>query len=124
MANNCDEFQTFGKQQQEAARAAAASLAKGFQSIAAELLDYSQKSLEASSGQLEKLLQAKSLDDAVRIQSEYVKSARESFVAQATKISDLYTSLAKEALKPAESVIATIQSASAPVKGKAAAAAE
>ena len=124
MANNLDEFQTFGKQQQEATRAAAASLAKGFQSIAAEMLDYSQKSLEASSAQLEKLLQAKSLDDAVRIQSEYVKSAHESFVAQATKISDLYTSLAKEALKPAESVIATIQSASAPVKGKSAAAAE
>jgi phasin family protein len=119
MANNLDEFQTFGKQQQEATRAAAASLAKGFQSIAAEMLDYSQKSLETSSAQLERLLRAKSLDDAVRTQSEYVKSAHESFVAQAKKIGELYTSLAKEALKPVESVIATVQSASVPIRAKA-----
>jgi phasin family protein len=116
MNDNFKEFPKFGKEQMEAASTAAASLAKGFQSIAAEMTDYSQKSLETNSAYVEKLLRAKSLDDAVRTQSEYAKSAHESLVAQATKIGELYTSLAKEALKPVESLIATVQSASAPIK--------
>jgi phasin family protein len=120
MNDNFKEFPKFGKEQMEAASTAAASLAKGFQSIAAEMTDYSQKSLETNSAYVEKLLRAKSLDDAVRTQSEYAKSAHESLVAEATKIGELYTSLAKEALKPVESLIATVQSASAPIKANAA----
>ncbi len=120
MNDNFKEFPKFGKEQMEAASTAAASLAKGFQSIATEMTDYSQKSLETNSAYVEKLLRAKSLDDAVRTQSEYAKSAHESLVAEATKIGELYTSLAKEALKPVESLIATVQSASAPIKANAA----
>src|ERR1700677_911486 len=120
MNDNFKEFPKFGKEQMEAASTAAPSLAKGFQSIAAEMTDYSQKSLETNSAYVEKLLRAKSLDDAVRTQSEYAKSAHESLVAEATKIGELYTSLAKEALKPVESLIATVQSASAPIKANAA----
>jgi phasin family protein len=120
MNDNFKGFPKFGKEQMEAASTAAASLATGFQSIAAEMTDYSQKSLETNSAYVEKLLRAKSLDDAVRTQSEYAKSAHESLVAQATKIGELYTSLAKEALKPVESLIATVQSASAPIKANAA----
>jgi phasin family protein len=114
MINNFDEFQKFGKEQLEAASTAGASLAKGFQTIAAETTDYSKKSLEANSAYVEKLLGAKSLDDAIRTQSEYAKSAYEGFVAQATKIGELYTSLAKEAFKPVESVVAKAKAAAAP----------
>jgi hypothetical protein len=41
MNDNFKEFQDFGKEQMEAASKAAASLAKGLQSIAAEMTDYS-----------------------------------------------------------------------------------
>ncbi|MGO9007620.1 MAG: phasin family protein [Beijerinckiaceae bacterium] len=114
MTNNFDEFQKYGKEQLEAASTVAASLAKGLQTIAAETTDYSKKSLENSSAFIEKLLGAKSLDNAIQIQSEYAKSAYEGFVAQATKIGELYTNLAKEAFKPVESAIAKVQSAVAP----------
>jgi hypothetical protein len=111
MTNNSDEFQNFGKGQIEAASIAATSLAKGFQTIAAETTDYSKKSLEANSAYLEKLLGAKSLDDAIQIQSEHAKASYEGFVTQATKIGELYIDLAKEAFKPVESVFAKVQSA-------------
>jgi phasin family protein len=114
MTNNFDEFQKYGKEQLEAASTVAASLAKGLQTIAAETTDYSKKSLENSSTFIEKILGAKSLDNAIQIQSEYAKSAYEGFVAQATKIGELYTSLAKEAFKPVESAFAKVQSAVAP----------
>jgi len=109
MANKFEEFQKMGTEQFEAATSVAASLAKALQTIAAETADYSKRSLEDNSAYLEKLLAAKSLDSAMQIQSEYAKSAYESFVAQATKIGELYTSLAKEAFKPVESVISKVQ---------------
>src|ERR1700733_13359134 len=109
MTANFDEIQKFGKEQLEAASSVAASLAKGFQTIAAETTDYSKKSLESNSAYVEKLLGAKSLDNAIQIQSEYAKSAYEGFVAQATKIGELYTSPAKEAFKPVESALAKVQ---------------
>jgi hypothetical protein len=109
MTSNFDEIQKFGKEQLEAASSVAASLAKGFQTIAAETTDYSKKSIESNSAYVEKLLGAKSLDNAIQIQSEYAKSAYEGFVAQATKIGELYTILAKEAFKPVETVFAKVQ---------------
>jgi phasin family protein len=111
MTSNFDEFQKFGKEQLEAASTAAASFAKGLQTIAAETTDYSKTSLETNSAYVEKLFGAKSFDDAVQTQSEYAKSAYESFVSQATKLGELYTNLAKEVFKPVESLIAKAQAA-------------
>ncbi len=114
MSNNFEEFQKYGKEQLEAATSVASTLAKGFQTIAAETTDYSKKSLESNSAFVEKLLGAKSLDNAIQIQSEYAKSAYEGFVAQATKIGELYTNLAKEAFKPVETAFAKVQAVVSP----------
>jgi phasin family protein len=114
MTNNFEEFQKYGKEQLEAATTVAASLAKGLQTIAAETTDYSKKSLESSSAFVEKILGAKSLDNAIQIHSEYAKSAYEGFVAQATKMGELYTNLAKEAFKPVETAFAKVQATVSP----------
>ena len=114
MISNLDECQKFGKEQLETASSVASSLAKGFQTIAAETTDYSKKSLESNSAYVEKLLSAKSLDDAIQIQSEHAKSVYEGFVAQATKLGELYTILAKEAFKPLNSVFAKVQAPETP----------
>ncbi len=42
----------------------------------------------------------KSVEKAFEVQSEYVKTAYECFVAHATKIGELYADLAKELYKP------------------------
>lgn len=49
----------------------------------------------------------------MRIQSDYAKSNYESFFAQAMKIGEIYTKVAKEALKPVENTIARVQAAAA-----------
>jgi hypothetical protein len=51
------------------------------------------------------LLGAKSYETAIQIQSEYWKTSYAGFVAQATKIGELYSSLAKEAFKPVETAV-------------------
>ena len=42
----------------------------------------------------------KTIDEAIKLQSDFAKSAYEDFVAQATKIGEMYSSLAKDAFKP------------------------
>lgn len=109
MFKNMEDIQKYSKDHMESATAAATAMSKGVQQIAAEATDFSKKSLESSSAFMEKLLGAKSLDTAIQIQSEFAKSSYETFVAQATKFGELYTSLAKEAFKPVEAVVAKAQ---------------
>ena len=111
MFKNLEDLQQFSKDQLDAATVTATTLSKGVQQIAVEATDYSKKSLESSTAFVEKLLGAKSLDKAVEIQTAFAKSSYESFVAQATKMGELYTNIAKEAFKPVEAAFAKAQSA-------------
>ncbi len=106
MPETFEEFGKYGKEFADSGLKSFASLSKGTQAIAVEAADYTKKSFENGSLFMEKLLSAKSFDSAVEIQSDYVKQSYEAFVAEATKIGDLYAELAKEAYKPFESVIA------------------
>ena len=101
-----DPMQKFGKDNMDMAMATFGAWTKNAQAIAAEFADYSKKSFEDSAAALEKLLGAKSLETAVAVQTEYLKSSYEDFVAGSAKIGELYAGLAKEAYKPFESAIA------------------
>jgi hypothetical protein len=79
------------------------------QAIFAEGADYTKKSLESRLALGEKLLGAKSFETVIQIQTEYAKTAYADFVAQATKMGELHSNLAKAAFKPAEQVIAAMQ---------------
>ena len=109
MVASLEEFQSFGKEQLEVTSSVAASLAKGFQTIAADTVGFSKKSIESNSAYVEKLLAATSLTDAIQIQSDYAKSAYDSFVAEATKIGELYSSFAKEAFRPMQTAFAKVR---------------
>jgi hypothetical protein len=109
MFTNFEEIQKLSKDHMEATTAAAASVTKGFQAIAAETSEYSKRSLESGSAYLEKLLGARKIEDAVQIQSDFAKTTYEGFVAQATRIGELYANLAREAFRPVESAFAKTQ---------------
>ncbi len=102
-------LQKFGKQQFEAVAKAATSLTRGWQELAAETTEFSKKTIAANTGMFERLLGAKTLDMAIRIQTDFAKSSYEDFVAEATKLGELYTRLAKEAFKPIETAYASVQ---------------
>jgi len=102
MVKNIDELQQFGKDNMDATLKSFGSLSKGMQAIVVELADYSKKAFEQGTAATEKLIGAKSLEKAFEVQSDYVKTAYEGFVAEATKLGELYTDLAKEAYKPFE----------------------
>ncbi|MEO3385931.1 phasin family protein [Mesorhizobium sp. CAU 1741] len=83
-----------------------AAMSKNMQAITVEATEYSKKAFETGSAAAEKLVSAKSVDKAFEIQTDYAKQAYEGFVAQATKMSELYAEMAKDAYKPFESVVA------------------
>lgn len=109
MAYEFEDIQKYGKEQFDAAAAATTSFAKTLQAIATETADYSKKTFENGSAFLERLLGAKSYDSAIQIQSEYWKTSYAGFIAQATKMGELYSNLAKEAFKPFENALAKVQ---------------
>lgn len=105
MVQNAEDFQKLGKENMDQAMKNFGTLSKGLQAIAIEVADYTKTSFEQGTAALEKLLGAKSFDQAVEIQQAYLKSAYEGAVAQATKIGELYSDLAKETFKPYEGLI-------------------
>jgi phasin family protein len=109
MFASVDGFQKFGKEQFDAASSFATLYSKNVQKLAAEAADYSKKSMEQGAAALEKLMGAKSLDKAIEVQSDYAKQAYEAYIAQATKVGEVYASLAKEAAKPFETAFAKAQ---------------
>jgi hypothetical protein len=102
MVKTLDEVQQLNKDGFDAALKAYGAWSKSWQAIAVEMTDYSKKAFEQGTATAEKLIGAKSLDKAFEVQSDYLKSSYEGFVAQATRLGQLYADLAKETYKPFE----------------------
>jgi phasin family protein len=101
-----EDMQKLGKDSMDMAMNSFGTLSKSAQALAVEIVDYSKKSIEGSAAAWEKLMGAKSVEKAMQVQSEYLKSSYEDFVAEITKLGELYVNLAKETYKPFESAMA------------------
>lgn len=101
-----EEFQNYGKEQFDAAVASAGTCSKSLQAIATAYTDYAKKSFEEGTAFLEKLSGVRSLDKAIEVQTDFAKTAYETFVAETTKIGELYKDFAKESYKPFEAFVA------------------
>jgi len=106
MIKNFDEIQKIKKEGMDAAMKSFGVWSKAFQALTTEASEYSKKSFDDMTAATEKLLAAKSVESAIEIQTDYVKSAYEGFMTEASKFSDLVADLAAQAYKPYESVLA------------------
>jgi phasin family protein len=106
MVKNFEDLQQVSKESVDLAMKSVGTVSKSAQAIAVEIADYSKKSFEDSTAALEKLFGVKSIEKAIELQTEYAKSAYEGFVAEATKIGEMYTAMAKESYKPFETMLA------------------
>ena len=108
-----EDIQQYGKEHLETVVASATTLQSGIQAIASAYGDYTKKSFEDTKSFVEKLSGVKSLDKALEVQTEFAKSAYETFVAESQKIAGLYTDLAKQTYKPLEGLVAKFTPAAA-----------
>jgi hypothetical protein len=105
MIKNYEDFQKLGQQNVDTAMKMFGEWSKGWQAIAVEMTDYSKRSFEEGTATVEKLLSAKSFEQAVEIQTGYAKRAYDDYMHQVSKLGGLYAELAKEAYKPVEKVL-------------------
>ncbi|WP_407174959.1 phasin family protein [Bradyrhizobium sp. STM 3562] len=101
-----EDFQNYGKEQFETFVASATNVQNGLSAIATAYGDYGKKSYEDTKSFVEKLSSVKSLDKVLEAETEYVKAAYETFVAESQKIAGLYGDLAKQVFKPVETLAA------------------
>ncbi|MBA3041742.1 MAG: phasin family protein [Alphaproteobacteria bacterium] len=111
---NFDEANKKGKEAMDAVLKNYSEVAKGFQAIATEATEYSKKSFQDVSSYVEALSGVKSIETAFELQTNFLKSSYENFVAEATKMSEMYADLAKTVYKPYEAPIAKATGMSMP----------
>src|SRR6202163_3162519 len=95
-----------GKEQIDTETASANTFPSGFQAIATAYSDYTKKSFEDTKSFVEKLSGVRSLDKAIEVQTEFAKTAYETFVTESQKIGALYGDLAKQSYKPFGGLVA------------------
>ena len=109
-SNQNSEHQQNGKEQIDTQTTSANTFPGGFQAIATAYGDYTKKSFEDTKSFVEKLSGVKSFDKAIEIQTEFAKTAYETFVAESQKIGALYGDLAKQSYKPFGGFVAKMTS--------------
>ena len=80
-----------------------------FEEIFTEGTDYTKKSMDMRTAFVEQLPGAKSLDAVIQIESEYARTSYTAFAAQATKMGELYSNLAKACFNPTELTMSNMQ---------------
>ncbi len=119
MNQQFEAVQKFGKDSFEATVKTLDVASTSTKAIVVETADYAKKSFEQNAATFEKLAGVKSLDQAIQIQSDYLKSAYEGFVAHSTKTRELYTKLAQDSFAPFGFLRSAAEAAVAPTKSAA-----
>jgi len=102
MVRTLEEMQKLSRDNVEATLKSFGAFSKGVQAIATEIADYSKKAFQDGAAATEKLIGTKSLDAAIAVQTGYLKTAYDGFLAQSAKLGELYAGLAQETCKPFE----------------------
>ena len=95
-----DGFAVNSKLNLEALADSVGAAAEAAQSLSAQAAAFTKKALEDHVAVSKKLAAAKSVQEALDIQTSYAKSAMEAYVTEMTKWSDSLTSSVQRSLKP------------------------
>lgn len=94
------EMNTHSKKNLEAVVASMTAATKGAEALGARALAYSKKSMEDHVTVAKSLAGAKSVQEAIELQTNFAKSAFEAYVAEVTKMSETMAASMKETVAP------------------------
>jgi len=100
VAKNYDQFLSYGRDTVEAYMKAANAAGKGVETLQSEVYSYSKHSVEESIAATKALMGTKSIHEAFELQTDFAKSAFDSYVGQMTKLSEIMLSAAKDTFQP------------------------
>ena len=99
------DIQKLGKDNYEAVLKSYGLVNQGIQEIGTSLSDYAKQAFADANVTFEKLVGAKTLEHAVEIQSQYAKVAYDKWMAEMTKVGEMYATVARDAYKPVEKAV-------------------
>jgi phasin family protein len=99
-AKGYERFAGFGKENMEAYMKAATTMTKAFEQINGEVMTFSKQHMEDSMSAFKAVLGARSFQEAWEVQSDFAKTALDSYISQASKLNELWLSSAKQAAEP------------------------
>jgi phasin family protein len=100
MTKSIETATSFGQENVEAVVASSKIATKAAETMGAEIAAYSKKAYEDSMAAAKELTSCKSVSDFFEKQTEISKTSIEGFVAEATKLNDMYAAAAKETFAP------------------------
>jgi phasin family protein len=95
-----DAFLGYGKENAEAVMKSATVAGKSAETINGEIYSYSKQSIEDTVAAAKAVMGSKSVHEAFEFQTDFAKSAFESYVAELSKISELATAATKDSFAP------------------------
>ena len=101
-----DQVQRAGKDGFDASVRSLVSGTRASRPLPLQLPTTPKKSFEDGTRALEQLIGVKSVEQAWEIQSQYAKKAFDAYVAHASKLSEMYVDLARNAYRPVEQATA------------------
>jgi phasin family protein len=102
------EINTHSKQNLEALVASVTAATKAAEELGAETVAYSKKAFEDQVAAAKSLAGAKSVQEAIELQTAFAKSALEGYLAQFGKVSELFAASVKETVKPLNERVAAV----------------
>ena len=105
MYQGFEHFQKVGQDGLDTTVRSFGEVNKGLQAIATEVTNYSKKAFEDGTRAFQQLIGAKSVEQAFEIQSQFAKKAYDAYVAELSKLGEMYVGLARNAYKPVESAL-------------------
>lgn len=94
------EANTLSKKNFEAVVASVTAATKGAEALGAETFAYSKKAAEDQVAAVKSLASAKSVQEAMELQTTWAKSALEAYIAQMSKASEIVSASIKDSMKP------------------------
>jgi hypothetical protein len=104
-AETLNDFQKLGSDGFDAAVRSYGEVNRGLQALTAKLTDNAKEAFEDAMRTFHQVVGAKSLQQAVEIQTQYVKRAYDTFVAEAPKVGELYWAVVQDAYAPFERAV-------------------
>ncbi len=95
-----DDVASFGKENVEVATQSGTILAKGAESLSGEFMAFSKKAMEDNIAAAKSVMAAKTIQEAVDLQSGYVRDVFGGYLAYTTKVGEMYTKIVQDAAEP------------------------
>lgn len=104
------ELSVQSKQNLEALTASATAAQKGAEALSAQVVSYSKTSWENGVAAARTISQARSIQELMELQTNFAKSAMETYLSEVTKMTETLTGSVKDSFKPInERVTASVE---------------